>query len=138
MFIKAVKKVYGFGEENGSIAYHASPFYAGEVSILDLSKDISDACTLNVTDVEAVLTSLMRKLPSYLKNGFIVQLGSFGRMRLSLHSDGKATQDEVSGNDVRGSRIVFIPSSEMKKELKDIKFQMVKLAEQENVEQNAA
>ena len=45
-----------------------------ELTVMDLAKDISDACTLNVTDVEAVLTSLVRKLPQYLNNGFKIQL----------------------------------------------------------------
>lgn len=47
--------------------YYAAPQYMEELTVLDLAKDISDACTLNVTDVEAVLTSLVRKLPLYLK-----------------------------------------------------------------------
>ena len=45
-----------------------------ELTVMDLAKDISDACTLNVTDVEPVLTSLVRKLPQYLNNGFKIQL----------------------------------------------------------------
>ena len=55
-----------------------------ELTVRDLAKDISDACTLNVTDVEAVLTSLVKKLPLYLKNGFKIQLGTFGRVKLSF------------------------------------------------------
>lgn len=51
----------------GSYLFHASPFYSDELTILDLAKDISDGCTLNVTDVEAVLSSLVRKLPLFLK-----------------------------------------------------------------------
>ena len=57
-----------------------------ELTVMDLAKDISDACTLNVTDVEAVLTSLVRKLPQYLNNGFKIQLGHFGRVKLSFSS----------------------------------------------------
>ena len=44
-----------------------------ELTVMDLAKDISDACTLNVTDVEAVLTSLVRKLPQYLKTFIFIQ-----------------------------------------------------------------
>ncbi|MBO6219061.1 MAG: hypothetical protein J6N81_05750 [Treponema sp.] len=50
--------------------YYAAPQYMEELTVLDLAKDIFIACTLNVTDVEAVLTSLVRKLPLYLKNGW--------------------------------------------------------------------
>ena len=43
--------------------FYAAPQYMEEFTVMDLANDISDACTLNVTDVEAVLTSLVRKLP---------------------------------------------------------------------------
>ena len=62
-----------------------------EFTVMDLANDISDACTLNVTDVEAVLTSLVRKLPQYLNNGFKIQLGNFGRVTLSFSSKGFET-----------------------------------------------
>lgn len=44
----------------GSYLFHASPFYSDELTILDLAKDISDGCTLNVTDVEAADISCKR------------------------------------------------------------------------------
>lgn len=79
----------------GKCYFSCYSFYSGEIGIRDLSKDISDACTLNVTDVEAVLTALVRKVPVYLKNGFKIQLGSLGRIRLSFSSTGCATAEEV-------------------------------------------
>lgn len=71
--------------------FYAAPQYMEELTVMDLAKDISDACTLNVTDVEAVLTSLVRKLPQYLNNGFKIQLGNFGRVKLSFSSKGFET-----------------------------------------------
>ena len=70
--------------------FYAASQYTEELTVMDLAKDISDACTLNVTDVEAVLTSLVRKLPMYLKNGFKIQLGNLGRV--SFHSHQKDLQ----------------------------------------------
>lgn len=71
--------------------FYAAQQYMEELTVMDLAKDISDACTLNVTDVEAVLTSLVRKLPQYLNNGFKIQLGNFGRVKLSFSSKGFET-----------------------------------------------
>ena len=93
----------------GSYLFHASPFYSDELTILDLAKDISDGCTLNVTDVEAVLSSLVRKLPLFLKKGFIVQLGSFGRIRLSFSAKGKEKASDVEAADILRKRIVLVP-----------------------------
>lgn len=61
---------------NEESKFYATPQYMEELTITDLAKEISDACTLNVTDVEAVLSSLVRKLPMYLKKGFKIQLGT--------------------------------------------------------------
>ena len=73
---------------NNESKFYPAPQYMEELTLMDLAKDISDACTLNVTDVDAVLTSLLRKLPMYLKSGFKNQLGNFGRMQLSFSSKG--------------------------------------------------
>lgn len=108
--------------------YYAAPFYMEELSVKDLAKDISDACTLNVTDVEAVLTSLVRKLPVYLKNGFKIQLGSFGRVKLSFSSTGSAEAKNVDASSITGKRIIFTPSSEIKSEIEKTTFTKISLA----------
>lgn len=84
----------------GKCYFSCYSFYSGEIGIRDLSKDISDACILNVTDVEAVLTALVRKVPVYLKNGFKIQLGSLGRIRLSFSSTGCATAEDIDASTI--------------------------------------
>ncbi len=105
--------------------YYAAPLYMEELTVLDLAKDISDACTLNVTDVEAVLTSLVRKLPLYLKNGFKIQLGNFGRVKLSFSSKGYESPENVDASSITSKRILFTPSSELKNEIEKASFSKV-------------
>lgn len=93
-----------------------------ELTVNDLAKDISDACTLNVTDVEAVLTALVRKLPLYLKNGFKVQLGNFGRVKLSFSSKGSEKAEDVDSSNITNKRILFTPSTELKSEIDKASF----------------
>ena len=83
------------------------------------------ACTLNVTDVEAVLTSLVRKLPLYLKNGFKIQLGNFGRVKLSFSSKGFEKAEDVDASSITAKRILFTPSSELKNEIEKASFSKV-------------
>ena len=83
------------------------------------------ACTLNVTDVEAVLTSLVRKLPLYLKNGFKIQLGNFGRVKLSFSSKGYESPENVDASSITSKRILFTPSSELKNEIEKASFSKV-------------
>ena len=102
--------------------FYAAPQYMEELTVMDLAKDISDACTLNVTDVEAVLTSLVRKLPMYLKNGFKIQLGNLGRVKLSFSSKGFAKAEDVDANSITSKRILFTPSTELKAEIENASF----------------
>ena len=110
---------------NEESKFYAAPQYMEELTVRDLAKDISDACTLNVTDVEAVLTSLVRKLPMYLKNGFKVQLGTFGRVKLSFSSKGSEDADNVDASYITNKRILFTPSSELKNEIETTSFSKI-------------
>ncbi len=109
-------------QNNDESKFYAAPIYTEELTVLDLAKDISDACTLNVTDVEAVLTSLVRKLPMYLKNGFKIQLGSFGRVKLSFSSKGYTKEEDVDASGITSKRILFTPSTELKSEIESTSF----------------
>ncbi|MCR5080874.1 MAG: DNA-binding protein [Treponema sp.] len=102
--------------------FYAAPQYMEELTVMDLAKDISDACTLNVTDVEAVLTSLVRKLPMYLKNGFKIQLGNFGRVKMSFSSKGYDKEENVDSSCITSKRIIFTPSPELKSEIEKASF----------------
>jgi predicted histone-like DNA-binding protein len=107
---------------NEESKFYAAPQYMEELTVLDLAKDISDACTLNVTDVEAVLTSLVRKLPLYLKNGFKIQLGNFGRVKLSFSSKGYEKAEDVDSSSITSKRILFTPSTSLKSEIENASF----------------
>ena len=112
-------------QNNEESKFYAAPQYMEELTVNDLAKDISDACTLNVTDVEAVLTSLVRKLPMCLKNGFKIQLGSFGRVKLSFSSKGAEKKEDIDASFITGKRILFTPSAELKAEVENASFSRV-------------
>ena len=107
---------------NNESKFYPAPQYMEELTLMDLAKDISDACTLNVTDVDAVLTSLLRKLPMYLKSVFKIQLGNFGRMKLSFSSKGFDNPDDVDSSAITTKRIIFTPSTELKTEIESVSF----------------
>ena len=123
MKYRVIKRLNPLNKEESK--FYAAPQYMEELTVLDLAKDISDACTLNVTDVEAVLTSLVRKLPLYLKNGFKIQLGNFGRVKLSFSSKGFEKAEDVDASSITAKRILFTPSSELKSEIEKASFSRV-------------
>lgn len=121
-----IKRINQLDRENS--AFHATAFYSGEIGIRDLSNDISGVCTLSVTDVEVVLTSLVRKVPVYLKNGFKIQLGYLGRIRLSFISTGCATAEDIDASTIIEKNI-FISCIEINKEVEGASFTRLDLVE---------
>lgn len=122
MKVKAVKKVNP--RNTDETKYYLAPVYAGELTLDELAELISDASTVNVADVAAVLKALAKQLPIFLQKGFIIELGDFGRLRLSISTDGKENADELSANDIIKVRIIFVPSAAIKEKLKSTSFTM--------------
>lgn len=122
MKVKAVKKVNP--RNTDETKYYLAPVYADELTLNELAELISDASTVNVADVAAVLKALAKQLPIFLQKGFIIELGDFGRLRLSISTDGKENADELSANDIIKVRIIFVPSAAIKEKLKSTSFTM--------------
>lgn len=102
--------------------FYAAPVYIEEMGITEVAYDISDASTLNRTDIEAVLTAFVHRLPVYLKMGVKIRLGNFGRLKLGISSRGEEDADGVTAESIKRRRIIFTPSSEMKNEINKASF----------------
>lgn len=109
-------------QDRAKSKFYAAPVYIEEMGIAEFANDISDASTLNRTDIEAVLTAFMRRLPIYLKMGIKVRLGNFGRLKLGISSRGEESADEVAAESITKRRVIFTPSAEMKAEIKKTSF----------------
>src|SRR3546814_7718034 len=75
--------------------FYARPVSSGEVSLEDLSEDISYASSVNQSDVYAVLQSLVREIPRNISRGLIVRLGNLGAFRLSANSRSEEHTSEL-------------------------------------------
>ena len=64
-------------------------------------------------------------LPHYLRDGFSVQLGEFGTMRLTLSSEGAATEKAFKTEMIK-PRVTFTPGVELKAALRDNSYEAVK------------
>jgi len=105
---------------------YASPVNAGNLTIKDLAKDIAGRSSLTRGDIENVLANFLDELPNYLKIGMSVKLGEFGTMRLSLKSEGVEHDKKFDASKIKGVKIIFTPSSELKKSLDDITFEEIR------------
>jgi predicted histone-like DNA-binding protein len=102
---------------------YANPVNAGSLSLKEMAKDIAGRSSLTRGDIENVLSNFLDELPTYLKIGMSVKLGDFGTMRLSLKSEGVELDKKFDASHIKGVKIIFTPSSELKKNLEDIKFE---------------
>lgn len=106
--------------EDKKAKYYARPFYEGVIDIKTLSKDISDASTVNTADVKGVIEALLQVIPKYIKMGNIVKAGDLGNFKISFSSEGKDKAEDISSRDITGVKIIFTPSVEFKNSIKDI------------------
>lgn len=104
--------------------FYVSTQSAGEVTLEQMSEDISDRCTLTETDVLAALSALQREMIKNLLAGKIVRFGTFGSFQLSLSSNGVETAEDASQNQVRGARVRFRPGARIQDNLRMLKYSL--------------
>lgn len=103
--------------------FYARPLNAGSVDLEELSDDISNASSINLPDVYAVLQSLVRELPKNIAAGKIVRLGNLGSFRLGYSSAGSDEMDQVTARNITARKLIFNPGKRIKQQLSTIQFE---------------
>ncbi|MGV4530558.1 HU family DNA-binding protein, partial [Ornithobacterium rhinotracheale] len=73
--------------------------------------------------------ALVDVMQSSLSDGEIVRLGELGSMRVNISSEGKAKEEEVTQNAIRGAKVIFTPGTDLKKMLNNLSYEKVKVGE---------
>ena len=113
------------GTKTGPGKFYASPVNVGKKTLRDIAHDIAGRSSLTRGDIENVLANFMDCLPHYLRDGFSVQLGEFGTMRLTLSSEGAATEKVFKTETIK-PRVTFTPGVELKAALRENSYETVK------------
>ncbi|MDR3245592.1 MAG: HU family DNA-binding protein [Prevotellaceae bacterium] len=106
--------------------WFASPVNAGTLTLKEFAEKIAGRSSLTKGDILNVLSNFLDEIPLYLEIGMSVQLGDFGTLRLSLASEGVENPDDFTVANITGVKIIFTPSSDLKKALSNIKFEEAK------------
>ena len=112
-------------QKKSEVKYYASPVNAGKKTLRDIAHDIAGRSSLTRGDIENVLSNFIDCLPHYLRDGFSVQLGEFGTMRLTLSSEGAATVKAFKTETIK-PRVTFTPGVELKAALRENSYETVK------------
>jgi nucleoid DNA-binding protein len=67
----------------------------------------------------------MEVMPMFLKLGQSIKLEGFGSFRLSVTSEGTATADELNAHHIKGAKLIFLPSVELKRSLEDVSYEIM-------------
>jgi predicted histone-like DNA-binding protein len=94
------------------------------VGLAEIAKEIEGRSALSLGDVQSVLSNLMEVMPIFLKLGQSIKLEGFGTFRITVSSDGTATAEELNARHVKGVKLVFLPSVELKRNLEDISYEI--------------
>ncbi len=103
-------------------------FYAnikndGETTLKQLSKRVGTMSTVNSADVLAVLDTLLQVMQDELSQGRIVRFGEFGSFAVSLSSEGKEKESEITAASVKSAKLLFKPGKDLKNMLTTLEFQ---------------
>jgi predicted histone-like DNA-binding protein len=121
--------------ERGNPQDQAAPkkFYpslqsSGRKTLRELSKRITQMCTVSSPDTLAVIESMLVVIPEELAAGNIVELGDFGSFWLRSSSEGADEEDKVSASQVTNLLPRFNPGKEFKKALSAVEFEKISQA----------
>jgi predicted histone-like DNA-binding protein len=120
-----LKKIQRKNPQNIALSkWYLTQESAGNVGMQEIAKEIEGRSALSLGDVQSVLSNLMEVMPIFLKLGQSIKLEGFGTFRVTVSSDGTATADELNAHHVKGVKLVFLPSVELKRNLDDISFEI--------------
>ncbi len=111
--------VVGGGEKK----HYASVKISGEKTLAGLTREIEKISTVSGADIRAVLYAMVDVMETSLSNGEIVRLGDLGSLRVSVSSEGKDTEKEVTAHTIKKARTIFTPSVKLKTALNNLKFE---------------
>ena len=98
-------------------AYHASLVPVVPVHLNALAQEVSDACSVTVHDIKAVVSALEERVYKALRNGQSVRLGDLGSFHPTIQSKGAVNEEDFTKENIRGVKVRFIPSSKMRYEM---------------------
>jgi predicted histone-like DNA-binding protein len=97
---------------------------SGNIGIKEIAKEIEGRSALSFGDVQSVLSNLVEVLPIFLKLGQSVNIEGFGSFRVSVSSEGTAAPEELNARHIKGVKLLFLPSLDLKRNLEGITFEV--------------
>lgn len=92
------------------------------LSLKMLGRKIAAESTCSRADVEAVLICMVEKIIESLREGYQVELGELGKLRLHIASKGISKIEDFTSDLIKSVRVRFAPAIELKNSFEDMVF----------------
>ena len=122
MKYKLIQKVNPL-EPDSNRKWYSSPVKTGTINNYQVSKGIAAKSSMTRGAVLNVIENMVDEIPKYLMDGYRVNLNNLGTLRISMSSEGVNTPEDFTDDNIKNMRVVFTPSPEFKKSLKNIKYE---------------
>jgi len=106
--------------------YYALAENEGVVDIYELAAQVAKYSSLSPGDVVNVFENMVDAASLYLLTGRGVRLGRLGMLRIVLKSVGVEAPEDFNCKLIRRIKLKFTPNAHMKKQLRDISYEMSK------------
>ena len=103
--------------------YYARIKSSGRTDTHAIARSINDMSTVSSVDTRAVLEAFLHVVPEQLAEGHIVELGDFGRFRVSVSSEGAEHAEDVTARNITDVRVIFTPGKRFMQLLNTVQFQ---------------
>ena len=120
-------------QKREEVKFYVNPVNVGRKTLDDIARDISGRSSLTRGDISNVLYNFIDCLPHYLHDGFSIQLGEFGTLRLTLSSEGALNEKAFKTETIK-PRVTFTPGVELKAALRDNSYETPKKKKEEKEE----
>lgn len=119
------------GALEGDTLYYGMTKTRSIISFDKIAEAIARMSTASSGDTRLVLKSLCTVMQDELDRGNTVELGDFGRFRMTAGSTGVATEEEFNTGLFKKGHVVFTPGKPLKEVCAGVSFEKVKKTDTE-------
>lgn len=102
------------------ILYHAQILHGGELDLEKLARRVAKQSALTEADCLSALRSFTEIVAETLTDGYIVDMGDFGRFRSSLIGKSVKKIEDFAPSHIKKVRVIFTPGKMIKNALAEV------------------
>ena len=108
------------------VKYYPCAVSKGEMHLDDLAKIISERSSMSKADCYGVIMALSDVIGQAISDGNIVKIDSLGTFQLVLQGTAADAEDALGKSNIKGAKISYKPSKELKTKIKDITYKRMR------------